>query len=74
MNKDQYISYVACSEYDFHMVFTHAPKFEATKIPIKAINIIEMRHNGKLVFIRSDGELSLGTQFTDYINGKRHHF
>ena len=70
MNKDQWISHVACSEYDFHMVFTHAHKSEAMEILIKAINIIETRHIGKVVFIRSDEERSLGARFTDFIDEK----
>ena len=70
MNKNQWISHVACSEYDFHLIYTHAYKSETSGIIIKIINFIETRYNGKVMFIRSNGNQSLETQFTDYISIK----
>ena len=70
MNKNQWISHVACFEYDFHLMFTHAHKIKAIEILIKVINIIETRYNDKVMFVRSDEERSLETQWNNYINEK----
>ena len=70
MNKNQWISHVVCSEYDFHLIYTHAHKSETSEIIIKIINLIETKYNGKMMFIKSNKEQSLRTQFTDYTNIK----
>ena len=59
MNKNQWISHVACFEYNFYLMFTHAYKSEAIEILIKIINIIEIEYNDKVIFVRSDEERSL---------------
>ena len=41
MNKNQWISHIACFEYDFYLVFIHAHKLKAIEIFIKFINIIK---------------------------------
>lgn len=63
LNKDQWVSHIACSEYDFHLVYTHRLKLEATDTLRQAINVIQTRFNQKVAFIRSDGEQSLGNEF-----------
>lgn len=68
MNRHQWISHVACSTTDFHLVFTHTLKSEATTIIKKALNIIATRFNAKVVFFRSDTEASLGKEFDDIIS------
>ena len=67
LNKEQWVSHVACSEKDFQMVYTHKNKSEATEILRKAIKTIQTRFNYKVAFIRSDGETSLGKEFYDLI-------
>lgn len=70
MNKDQWVSHFSCAVTDFNLVFTHPKKSDATKIIQKALNIIETRFNGKIVFFRSDGEKALGIEFDDFISTK----
>ena len=70
MNKDQWTSHVACAATDFNLGFTHPRKSDAVSIIQMAINIIETRYNGKVVFFRSDGEKSLGNDFHEYIAQK----
>lgn len=60
LNKDQWVSYIVYAETDFQMVFTHRHKDAAPGILRKVIKIIEVRFNGKVVFIRSDRETLLG--------------
>lgn len=67
MNKDEWMSHFACHATDFNMVFTHQRKSEATRIVREAINIIHIRFNAKIVFLRSDGERSLGNEFNDLL-------
>ncbi|KAG6995781.1 hypothetical protein G7Y79_00042g078860 [Physcia stellaris] len=66
LNKHKWISHVACSETGFHMIYTHESKGQATEVLIRAIHTIETRYNGKVVFVRSDGERALGTQWGNY--------
>ena len=68
MNKDKWISHLACSEYDFNLVFTHPHKSDATKIVKKGLKIIQTRFNAKVVFFRTDGEKSLRKEFDDMIS------
>ncbi|KAG7007910.1 hypothetical protein G7Y79_00008g025480 [Physcia stellaris] len=70
LNKHQWISHVACSETGFHMIYTHESKGQATEVLIRAIHTIETRYNGKVVFVRSDGERALGTAWGDYCASK----
>lgn len=70
LNKHKWISHVACSETNFHMVYTHASKGSATEILIRAIHTIETRYQGKVVFVRSDGERSLGNDWDTYCASK----
>lgn len=70
MNRDQWVSHFSCATTDFNLVFTHPRKSDATGIIQKALNIIETRYNGKVVFFRSDGEKSLGIEFSDFISRK----
>ena len=70
MNKDQWISHVSCFEYDFHLIYTHAHKSEASEIIIKAINLIETKYNDKVMFVKSNEKRFLKTQFTDYTSIK----
>ena len=67
MNKDEWVSHFACHATDFNMVFTHQRKSEATKIVREAINVIKTRFNATVVFLRSDGERSLGNEFNDLL-------
>ena len=68
MNQEQWVSHIACSEYDFQMVYTHKHKWEATEILRKAIKTIRTRSKYEVVFIRSDGERSLGREFEDLMD------
>ena len=68
LNKDQWVSHLACSELDFNLVFTHPHKSDATEIIRKGLNIIRTRFNSKVVFFRSDGERALGKEFDDMIS------
>ena len=70
MNKDQWIFYVACFEYDFHLIYTYAHKSEASEIIIKVINFIETKYNDKMMFIKLNGKRFLKTQFIDYTSIK----
>lgn len=70
INKDQWTSHFACTVSDFNLVFTHPRKSDAVAIIQRAINIIETRYNGKVVFFRSDGEKALGNEFDQYIAQK----
>lgn len=70
MNKDEWVSHIACSTTNFHIVYTHPHKGQATGILIRCINTIETRYNGKVVFVHSDGERSLGKEWDNYIAAK----
>ena len=70
MNKNQWISHVACFKYDFHLIYTHAHKLKAFEIIIKVINLIKTKYNDKVIFIKSDEKRSLKTQFTNYTSIK----
>ena len=70
LNNHKWISHVACSETGFHMVYTHESKGSATEVLIRAIHTIETRYKGKVVFVRSDGESSLGKEWDTYCASK----
>lgn len=70
LNRDQWISHIACSITDFHMVYTHPHKSQATDILIRAIHTIETRYGGKVVFVRTDGERSLGNEWNTFMASK----
>ena len=67
MNKDEWVSHFDCYATDFNMVFTHPRKGDASKICKETINLIETRFKVEVVFIRSDGERSLGNNFSDLL-------
>ena len=52
------------------MIFTYRNKSQATNILIKVINIIKIKYNDKMMFIRSDGERSLKEKFANFIMEK----
>ena len=68
LNQEQWVSHIACYEHDFQLVYTHKYKGEATDILRNAIKMIRTRFKYEVVFIRSDGEKSLGTSFRDLID------
>ena len=70
MNKDQWIFHIIYSEYDFHMIFTHRNKSQATNILIKVINIIKIRYGDKVMFSRSNEKQSLEKKFANFITGE----
>ena len=70
LNKDSWISHVADYFTDFNMVYSHRSKSQASAILIQAINTIETRYSQKVAFIRSDGEKSLGDDFSDMLAEK----
>ena len=47
------------------MIWTYARKSKAINFIRKAIKLIETRYSGKIVFIRSDGERTLGYEFKE---------
>lgn len=65
LNKDQWVSHVACTETDFQMVYTHRKKSEVTEILRKVLQMIRKRWFFEVAFIRSDNEKSLGNEFKD---------
>ena len=67
LNKEQWISHIACSEKDFNMVYTHRRKSEAPDILREAIQLIKTRFGQQVAFLRSDGETSLDKKFLDHI-------
>ena len=62
-NGDQYVSHFQCRQYLFNLVYTHPKKSDALQFFEKAMNTIENRYNGKVRYIRLDGETSLGNAF-----------
>ena len=70
LNGDQWTTHIACRSTDFNLVFTHSNKSDAPKIILDAIALIETRYNGKVVFFRSDGERTLGTDFLNQLKAK----
>ena len=62
-NGDRYVSHFQCRQYLFNLVFTHPKKSDAFQFFEKAINLIETQYNGKIRFVRLDGETSLGNAF-----------
>ena len=70
LNKHKWISHIACSETDFHMIYTHESKGSATEVLIRAIHTIETRYKRKVVFVRSDGERSLSKAWDTYCASK----
>ena len=70
LNKDQWVSHFACSSTDFNLVYTHPRKSDATAIIQTALNIIKTRYSGEIVFFRSDGERSLGIEFSNFLSKK----
>ena len=71
MNKDQWISHVTCSTIGFHMIYTHLSKAQVIETLIRVIHIIGTRYEGKVVFVRSDGERVLESKWNTYIVMKR---
>lgn len=45
------------------MVFIHLKKFDATRLVCNAINIIETRYNGKVVFLWLNEKKALSKEF-----------
>lgn len=70
-NKDEWVSHITCHVIDFNMVFTHRKKSDVINILIRALNIIEIKYNGKIVFFRNDGEKALKSDFDAVIIKKR---
>ena len=68
LNGHQWISHFACMSHDFNIIYTHRSKSEAQQIVPQAIKLISNRFNAKVVFLRSDGERTLGSQFRDFIS------
>ena len=66
LNKHKWISHVRCFETDFHMIYTHESKDQITKMLIRIIHIIETKYEDKIVFVRSDDERALNTEWDNY--------
>ena len=62
-NGDKYVSHFQCRQYLFNLVYTHPNKSDALHYFEKAINTIENLYNGKVRYIRLDGETTLGNEF-----------
>src|SRR5271170_129161 len=69
-NGDKYISHFQCRQYLFNLVYTHRKKSDAFQFFEKAINTIENQYNGKVRYIRLDGETSLGGTFEALVTEK----
>ena len=69
-NGDRYISHFQCRQFLFNLVYTHRHKSDAPHIFKKAINTIENQYNGKVRYVRLDGETSLGNTFEILVTDK----
>lgn len=67
LNRHRWVSHLACAKTDFHIVDTHRLKSEAIKFLRRVFKLVQVRYKGKIVFIRSDAEPTLGKEFTDLI-------
>ena len=70
MNKNQWISYIICSEYNFYIIFIYRNKLQATNIFIKIINIIKIKYSDKIMFIKLNEKRSLEEKFATFITEK----
>ena len=68
LNQHSQVSYFSYYKHNFQLVYIYKYKGEATDIIREAIKIIRTRYKYEVVFIRSDGERSLGTVFRNLIN------
>ena len=66
LNQKKWISHFVCYATDFHIVYTHRHKLDANNLMRKTINLIFTRFNQKMVFIRSNGKISLDDNFSDF--------
>ena len=71
LNKNQWISHIACYSTDFNILYTHRTKSEASSLVIQVINVIVNRFNRNVAFIRSDDEKSLKNDFFELLAQKR---
>lgn len=68
LNRYRWVSHLACAKTDFHIVDTHRLKSEAIKFLRRVFKLVQVRYKGKIVFIRSDAEPTLGKEFTDLMS------
>ena len=68
MNKDQWISHLACFENDFNLVFTHSRKSNATNIVKKGLKIMQTKFNARVMFFRTNDEKSLKKKFDEMLS------
>ena len=66
LNQKKWISHFVCYAIDFHIVYTHRHKSDASSFMRKTINLISTRFNQKIVFIRSNEKISLNDDFSDF--------
>ena len=66
-NGDRYVSHFQCRQYLFNLVYTHSKKSDALQFFEEAINTIQNQYNGKVRYIRLDGETSLGNDFEAFV-------
>ena len=66
LNQEKWISHFVCYAIDFHIVYTHRHKSDASSLMRKTINLIFTRFNQKVVFIRSNEKISLSDDFSDF--------
>jgi Reverse transcriptase (RNA-dependent DNA polymerase)/Pol polyprotein, beta-barrel domain len=69
-NGDRYVSHFQCRQYLFNLVYTHPKKSDAQQSFDKAISTIEGQYNGKVRYVRLDGETSLGNAFETLVTEK----
>lgn len=63
-NGDQYITHLECTAINFILAKTHTLKSEVPDIILDFLQLLKVRFDCQTVFLRSDGEKSLGHSFS----------
>jgi hypothetical protein len=69
-NGDRYMSHFQCRQYKFNLVFTHPRKSDALGIFQDAFKYVETQYQGKIRYVRLDGETSLQSNFDRFLAEK----
>ena len=66
-NQNRWISHFRCMATLMNFVYTHNSKAESTAVVKQFHALVKTRYNRTIVFIRLDGERSLGHEFDRFI-------
>lgn len=69
-NQDRWVTHLACHSTGFQFTFTHPNKLDTPSIIKFTLNLIPKRYKGTVVFFRTDGERTLGTQFQEELRSR----